>query len=372
MSNAIAEFVPEQIGKVERLPARPGKHWLWVYDAVYDYMANGRAVLLDGDSGRFLGMLNNGYAFTQLSLPSDYSAIYVAETHYSRTTRGDRTDIVAIYDPQTLSPIGEINIPAKRALTVPTQNNAVLTDDDRFLLIFNFTPASSVTVVDTKTRRMVAEIDTPGCALIFPSGERRFLMLASDGSACQVELTEEGGLATFVRSDPFFDPENDPVTERAVRWGDRWLFVSFDGYVHGVDFSGAGLAFEPAWSLLSQEDRADNWRIGGTQHLAIHQASDHLYSIVHQSDADINTRKQPGMHIWVYDLNNRQRIKVLTTRNPTDLVQVTQDDAPLLVAGFVPVNALDIYDARSGEYLRTVNRVGYTPTGLETPWKGGQ
>jgi methylamine dehydrogenase heavy chain len=372
IADAWAEFVPERVGAVERLPASPGKHWLWVYDTVYDYTANGRAVLIDGDSGRFIGMLNGGYWFTQLSLPRDYSAIYAAETHYSRTTRGDRTDIVAIYDPMTLSPIGEVEIPPKRALTVPSHSNAVLTDDDRLLLIFNFTPAASVTVVDVETRRMVAEIDTPGCALVYPAGARKFFMLASDGAACEIELTEAGDLATFARSAAFFDPESDPVSERAVRWGRRWLFVSFEGYVHGVDFSGPTLAFDPAWSLLSEQDRADNWRVGGIQHLAVHKASGRLYSVVHQAAGGMNTRKEPGMHIWVYDLQAHQRIQVVKTRNPTNLIQVTQDDAPVLFTGFLPVGSIDVYDALKGEYLRTVDRVGYTPTGLETPWTGGQ
>ena len=76
----------DTVGTVEQLPAVPGKHWLWVDDAVLNFMIAGRASLIDGDSGRFLGMVNTGYSFTQLTLPADHSWIYSAETYYSRYT----------------------------------------------------------------------------------------------------------------------------------------------------------------------------------------------------------------------------------------------------------------------------------------------
>ena len=41
-------------------------------------------------------------------------------------------------------PVDEIAIPAKRSSNMPMRASAALTDDDRFLLIYNFTPAQSV------------------------------------------------------------------------------------------------------------------------------------------------------------------------------------------------------------------------------------
>ena len=130
-----AELEPEKLGRVNALPREADPHWLWVYDMVYDYMTDGRASLIDGDTGRFLGMLNTGYSFTQLSLPKHYREIYSAETYYTRYTRGTRDDVVSIYSPTDLSPIAEIDIPDKRGSTIPTPHNAVITDDDRFLLV---------------------------------------------------------------------------------------------------------------------------------------------------------------------------------------------------------------------------------------------
>jgi methylamine dehydrogenase heavy chain len=368
-ATSAADFTPDQIGRVERLPAKPEPRWLWVYDMVYDYMANGRATLIDGDNGRFLGMLNTGYSFNQLTLPRDHSAIYAAETHYSRTTRGERTDIVAIYDPATLNLVDEILIPPKRGSTIPTLNNVVLTDNDRFLLVFNFTPAASVSVVDVKARKFLTEIPTPGCALIYPSGTHRFFMLSADGTACEVTLAEDGRLAELVRSEPFFDAERDPITEKGVRWGDRWFFVSFAGMVHEIDGAGDRLQFVAPWSLLSEADRKDHWKIGGTQHLAVHQPSGRFYSIMHQFDPAKNSRKTSGVDIWVYDLGARERVQTLKLREHAGLIQVSQDAKPLLFTADVPVNTIHVYDGSTGAYLRSVERIGYTPTGLVTPWR---
>jgi len=366
LRDAGAELEPEPLGRVATLPAQPDPHWLWVYDMVYDYMTDGRASLVDGDSGRFLGVLNTGYSFTQLTLPSHYREIYSAETYYSRYTRGERNDVVSIYSPTDLSPIAEIEIPDKRASTIPTPHNAVLTDDDRFMLIFNLTPATSVSVVDVKARRFVGEIETPGCSLVYPTGPRGFFSLCGDGSLLNVSLDDEGAARSAERSAPFFDVETDPLSEKGVRVGDRWFFVSFEGMLHAVDTATAKPVFDAPVSLLSDTERAAGWRVGGVRHLAVHQRSGRLYSVVHQGGGQ-ETRKQPGKQIWVYDLETRQRTGTIKTNHETSLIAITQDAQPLLFTAAVARNVIDVYDATTGEFLRSIDSVGYTPTGLETP-----
>src|SRR5439155_1570647 len=84
------------------------------------------------------------------------------------------------------------------------------------------------------------------------------------------------------RGEPFFDPQKDPVTEKAVRRGNEWLFVSFEGVVHPVDMSGETPRFGETWSLVDDAGRRASWRIGGAQHLAVHAASGRLYALMHQ------------------------------------------------------------------------------------------
>ena len=174
------------------LPAKSGAHWVWVNDIVFHHMADGKAFLLDGDSGRMLGMLSTGFGFNGVVIPGDQSTIISPETYFARGTRGARTDVVTLYDPRKLSPLGEIVIPPKRAGTVPMVQNAALTDDDRFLILYNFTPAQSVSVVDMQSRKLAGEIDIAGCALVYPTGARSFFSLCGDGAALSVTLDETG------------------------------------------------------------------------------------------------------------------------------------------------------------------------------------
>ena len=105
------------------------------------------------------------------------------------------------------------------------------------------------------------------------------------------------------RTTAFFDPQKDPITEKAVRRGNEWFFVSFEGKVHAVDVAGETLRFGEPWPLFDDADRAARWRIGGGQLLAIHGPTGRLYGLMHQGGPD--THKEPGTEVWVYDLATR-------------------------------------------------------------------
>ena len=158
-------------------------------------------------------------------LPRNRAQILSPETYFSRGTRGTRTDVVTFYDPRKLSPTGEVQIAPKRASAMPMLAQSALTDDDRFLFIYNFTPAQSITVVDVQTKSSVGEIDGGGCALVYPTGPRSYFSLCGDGSVLTVQLNDAGAAADRSRTEPLFDPVKDPVTEKGVRVGDTWWFV---------------------------------------------------------------------------------------------------------------------------------------------------
>ncbi|MCC7412345.1 MAG: amine dehydrogenase [Gammaproteobacteria bacterium] len=363
-AGARAELTAE-IGKVNTLPAA-SPHWVWISDIVFNHMEAGKAYLVDGDTGYWLGMLSTGFNSIALTLPRDRSAIYSAETYLERGTRGKRSDVVTIYSAAELSPVGEIEIPAKRAESNATLWHATLTDDDRFMLIYNFTPAQSVSVVDVQQRRFAGEIDAPGCALTYPSGNRRFHMICGDGSLLTVTLDDSGLQKTKSRSEPFFAPDADFVTEKAERYGDQLLFASaVRSNVVPVGVGGDTPQALAPWPLLTDEDRAQDWRIGGIQHFAVHQKKGLLFALMHQGGID--TFKDPGTEVWVYDIANKKRVQRIVLADIATSIQVTQDDAPLLFTLFVGKPALEIYDATSGRHRLTVPEVGFTPTVLQTP-----
>ena len=341
------------------------KHWIWVNDFVFPHMVDGRASLVDGDSGRYLGMLSTGFGSGRLVPASDGKVLYSAESYFSRGNRGKRSDVVTLYDTKTLEVITEIPIPPKRASNTPAMGNAVLTDDDRFLLIFNFNPGSSVSVVDTANRKFVGEIETPGCALIFPTGRRSFFTLCGDGGALVVELNKDGGALRQSRTAPLFDADHDPVAERPVRVGDTWYFVTYDGRVVPVHTTRQGLAAGEGWWLASAAERKDGWRPGGLQQLAVHVGQNRLYALMHRGNRD--THKDPGKDVWAYDLASRQRVSKFSTRDLATSIQLSTDAKPLFYSVFADSDKLDVYDPDTGALLRTVDSVGTTPTLLVTP-----
>jgi methylamine dehydrogenase heavy chain len=361
---AAAALPADPIGTVTKLAA-PSPHWMWVNDFVFPHMADGQALLIDGDSGKFLGLLSTGFGFTRVNVLRDSSLIFSTETYFSRGTRGDRTDVVTLYDPRALSVVGEIAIPAKRSSNMPMMANSEFTDDDRFLLIYNFNPAQSVSVVDTKARKFVGEIETAGCALVYPTGARSFFSICGDGALLDVKLKDDGTLASQQRTPRVFDVAKDPVTEKAVRLGDTWLFVSFDGMIYPVVAGAAGLKAGPTWSLVSAAEKQQNWRPGGLQQLAVHAPTKRLYSIMHQGG--VFTHKDPGKDVWVYDVDKKSRVQKIALKNLSGSIQVTRDAKPLLFSIFIESSTTDVYDALNGAHLRAIENVGTTPTIMVNP-----
>ena len=390
-----AELPVEPVGRVESLRAPLSPHLVWASDALMRRLA-----LADLESGDLLGVIDGGYGITSALFARSRPEIYVPETHYSRGSRGERSDLVTIYDAISLVPRAEVRIPPRRAMNQLPAANEAITDDDRFALVFNMTPASSVSVVDLVRRAFAAEIATPGCGLVYAAGARRFVSPCADGSLLVVTLDAEGREAAKTRTRPFFDPRRDPVTEKAVRRGDEWLFVSFEGRLHAVDVSGPEPRFAEPWDLVGAEDRAQDWRIGGQQHLAVHAGSGRLYALVHQGPPD--THKAQGKELWVYDLGERRRVQRIGLRSPgltylgelidpgqhlvwplgrlfewalslmgidVGLVAVTQDERPLLVTGSDFSGSLAVYDALSGEFLHRVSPGNMTTLALQVPWQ---
>ena len=340
------------------------KHWVWVNDFVFPHMADGMAYLIDGDTGRYLGTLSTGYGFERLLLSRDGKLIYSPETYFSRGTRGKRTDVVTLYDTATLGAVGEIAIPPKRASSMPMMSNAVLTDDDRFLLIYNFNPAQSVTVVDTRTRKFVREVETPGCALEYPTGPRSFFTVCGDGSLLLVSL-DDNGAAQQKRTEPLLSMGDDPVTEKAVRMGRTWYFVTFDGRILPLEADAKGASVGPIWWLTSEAERKAGWRPGGLQQLALNSNDSRLYAIMHRGG--IETHKDPGKEVWVYDVSRGQRVQQIALKSLASSIQLSSDQHPQLYSIFLNSTDLDVYDAGSGKLLRTVEHIGTTPTIMVTP-----
>ncbi len=360
-----------------------GEHRVWVTDRIWQ-----RSALFDGDSGKMLGMVDSSSVTVTPKLPMHArrrGEVYTADIAYSRGRRGERIDFITIYDDRTLSVTGEIVLPPHTGDANTSIAYAALLDGERFLATFNQFPYASVSISDLEARRFVGDVVITGCAGVFPTGERRFATLCDDGTTTVVELDNAGHGRVVAHSARFFDPVEDPVTMAGVRSGTRWLFASFEGNAHVIDFASDPPAVAPSWSLFSDADRSDRWRVGGFQHLAWHAASERLYSIVHQGER--GSHKAPGPEIRVYDTAKRQQIARFAlpsfmtayvaprlgvtsggwfhrslqrwiSSDGAHSLLVTQDAAPLLFVRNAEVGVVVVLDARTGEHLRNIDEVG--------------
>ncbi len=388
---ARADLAPEEVGRVLRLPDTPSAHWVWVPDRVLRH-----SVLFDGDSGRMLGKVDSGMQISPKAplWSRSRNEIYTVDTVYSRGHRGERKDFVVVYDATTLDVTRDIEIPPRSMDTGTGIALVGMLDGGRFIIVLNQSPGASVSIIDVERNLVTAEAQTQGCAGVFPAGPARFGMLCGDGTAIAIDLTGEGELGRIARSPRFFDPVADPVTEKGVRSGSTWWFVSFEGLMHEVDFETDEPTPKAPWPLFSASEAENEWRVGGAQHLAYHRATGRLYAVVHRGGP--GSHKDPGPEIWVYDVATKRKLAELDTPNliaafigpqvgfdsgsttakvvnfllpnlGVHSIAVTQDDAPLLFYRHADLGAVGVMDALTGEHLRDIGEAGLSGTLLVVP-----
>jgi methylamine dehydrogenase heavy chain len=365
---AHAELPAEKTGIVRTLPVPYPPHWILVHDGAFMHMNDGKVVVLDADattgSAQYKGMINNTF-MGSFATSGTRKELYVAETFYSRGHRGERTDVLTIYSQATLAPVGEVVMPGgKRFNGLPEPHALQVVGDDRFLLSFNFNPGTSVWVIDLDKRAIAAEVPTPGCVLMFPTGKRGFSSLCADGAFLSVQLDKSGKPAKEVRGKPPLDVEADPLFEKPASHDGMSWFPTYEGQVLPVDFRGDVAKPGEPWSLLGKEDREAGWRPGGVQFLGT-DAAGKVYMLFH-GGGESASHQDSGTEAWVFDMKAKKRERRIALKHPAISLALTQDEKPLMVTiGNTETGAfvLDVYDAQNGQWLRSL-----ADFGAETPF----
>ncbi|VVO64764.1 amine dehydrogenase large subunit [Pseudomonas fluorescens] len=337
-------------------PAEP--HRAFVVDVEFESFVAGRITVVNPDQKRVLGMVPTGFAAPS-ALSHDGKLIYAADIWYSRGTRGTRTDVLTAWDTSTLSPAWEVLIPNKRAESLTQRYGLKTSGDDRFVYVYNFTPSTSVTVVDTQTKAVASEIAIPGCVLNYPVGKRRFASLCGDGSLQVVTLNDQGQETARNRT-PFFDPNAEKLVERAVNVGDTYYFTTTTGTVRAVDFSGDTAKILPSWSLTTDEEKKAGWAPGGWQLMAVAPKLNRLYVLMHDAHQPMKW-EDPSTFIWAYDLKTMKKIATLEAPAPVWSMQATGDDKPLLLGTDVE-GGLQIFDLKTNKHTGSMAKVAKTAT----------
>ena len=361
---ATAVLPAEPLGKVESLKVPYPPHWVFAHDAAFFHMTAGRYVLLDPlaetGPGQYKGMIDGAFISAFAQSPGR-GEVYVAETFYSRGTRGQRTDVVTIYDSANLSPVAEVVMPpAQRMSSMPERYAALTLRDESLLLVTNMNPGTSVSVIDLQKRQYLATVPTPGCILTYPTGNSGFSSLCGDGALMTKVLDKNGEVVRSHRSKPFFDANTDPLFEKPAIIDGIAYFPTFKGWVFPVDLRGEKPKIGKPWSLLSEADKAEGWRPGGWQLHAEDEAG-RFYILMHPQGRN-GSHKDGGPELWIYDAAKQRRLQRVKLNTWGISVSATRGSKPLLLVTNAEMQ-LDVYDARQGKYLRTLANFGQ-----ETPF----
>lgn len=348
LSGMAADLEPE-LGSVETMET-PGEHWFMTIG----FMGGGN--IFDADTGEMKGKVRVSDYTSAVSLDRERGMIYVPSTFYSRGTYGERTDLLIFNDVQNLAPVAEVEVPKKLAVVF---HRAVINPiGERFIGLYNMTPAMSVSIVDVENRSFVGEISTAGCGFVYPLTGLRFMQLCGDGTVQVIDLDESGQESGRKRSRAFFDIDEDPVFDLALEKKDGWVLVSFEGKVFEVTVDGRKIDVTGPWSLVTEEEAAEGWRVGGDQPIAYNDESGLLFALMHQGGPD--THEEPGTEIWAFNTGTERRGYRIELEEPSAVIEVSKDADPLLyVASGFPAS-VQVRKAATGRLLHVIPQTGLT------------
>ena len=340
---ASAQLIPEEIS-VETLPT-PGENWF------ISKTGNG-GYIFDANTGEMQGLLSLSRNTPAVTSWAPREEFYATESYLSRGVYGDRTDIVAIYDFENLSPVAEIEIPNHMA-RLAVRNHLGLTGNGRHLAILNMNPGHSVSIVDVVDRVFVYEISTPGCAVIMPTADNDFMQVCGDGTLQLIQLDISGFETNRVRSPQFFNVIEDAVFDRTARSDDGWFLITHGGTIYEISTDDDEINISDAWDIVSEED--EGWRPGGGEFISAHRDTGLIYVAMHEGEVD--THHVAGTEVWVLNSNTGRRIQRIKMENPANSLMVTQEANPKLIVG-TEEGGTEIYDALSFKHERSIATPG--------------
>lgn len=340
---ASAQITPEEIS-VTTMP-EPGANWF------ISKTGNG-AYIFDATTGEMQGLLSLSRRTPAVTMWRPRREFYAAESYLSRGVYGERTDLVAIYDYDNLSPVAEVIIPNHMA-RLQVRNHLALMNNGRHLAVLNMNPGYSVSIVDVEDRVFIYEASTPGCAVILPVAESDFLTVCGDGTLQLIQLDLSGFEENRVRSEVFFNVQDDAVFDRTARSADGWFLVTHAGVIFEVSTTGAEINISDGWSVVPEDE--EGWRPGGGEFISAHRELGLLYIAMHQGEVD--THHEPGEEIWVLDVNSRRRVHRIELETPVVSLMVTQEDEPKLIIADDD-GGTHVYDALTFIHERTIQTPG--------------
>lgn len=339
-----------------KLPAK-SPHWAYIRGG----FESGGTRIFDGDTGKMVGLVTTP-RWSDLALDPAGKHIFVSETIWTKINRGTRQDYVAIYDPATLDLLAEVPMPG-RLIIGAAKNNFVVSDDGKTGYVYNFSPTSSVNVVDFEKRKLAQVVELPGCASLMPTPGVGFSALCSDGTIATVAVGPRTSKITH--SAPFFQASADPIFDTYLydRTKAEAIFITYTGLIHQAKMA-ATPVISPPWSIQAAAGVRPgdtkpldiNWMPGGRQLMALHRATGTLYVLMHKGE--YWTQKEDGEELWVVDIAAKKVTRRIPLKKHAGHVDVTQDDKPLIFLSGGEGQAAWVYDATTFEQKHEIERAG--------------
>ncbi len=339
----------EAVGRSESLAGKYEDDWFFAHDVNFNTLVMGKVMVIDAGDGtlNYRGAIDAAQMAT-FNQSSARKELYVAETYYDRGTRGKRTDVMTIWDRETLKPKGEVLLPNNnRAQNVTQKAGLSLTKNQKFALIYTFTPATGVAVVDLDSRKLVNEIDTGGCILAYPAGEQGFASMCGDGKMASFVLDDAGQVSQRDESAAFNDIDNNPLFSMFAAVGDVAYFPSFEGSLQGVELGNGAPKPLEIWNFAEGTDRKPSgWQI-------ITRDDKGLIYVLMRENAQPGDHKYGGGEVWVLDPKARKIVRKIELESESISIEVSHGAKPLMLVTNAAMS-MDVYDLASDKKVRSV------------------
>lgn len=320
---------------------------------VLDMGMNGGSPLyvLSADDLTMKGNMGSGTA-AQMVLAGDAKTLYTASTYYKRYTTGAIEAVITEWDLPTLTAKREIPISEKMAQVDSQPALFALVDAEKYLLVQNATPATSVSVVDLGSGKQIAEIPTPGCWTAMPSAAgAKFTALCGDGTLMSWSFKADGTVAEPLKSQKIFDADQDALFANPIRLASGLLaYVSFKGSFYLVDDSG-----ETPVLTATTPFAVEGWAPSGSEVLAYHAASDTAYVMMHPK-AKEGTHKNPAAEIWAFEMGSGKLLARSPAGGETGII-VSKDGST--VFGATHDGGVNKYSVEAGKLTKTASKEGF-------------
>jgi methylamine dehydrogenase heavy chain len=348
----------QDVVTIKKLPP-PDARRVYVNDArAFEVFTHQYAI--DGNTGSFGGQLDTGLLPIP-SVPPDHSKIYVADTHYSDYSYGKRNDLIRVYNPRTLTQIGEIDIPEGRFLAMAVTSYQNISPDGRYLAFYQFVPTNGVGIVDLKAGKYLSTLDTPQCVYAFLTTNRRVVTHCRDASLLQVTFDKNGKIVKKFKTKPFHEPVKQPTYDEVAfdpQTG-QLFFISLWGTVFPVNISGAQPKIGQPWDLLTKQERKAGYLPGGWQVSAYDPKHKRLYVLMDKRAKW--SQHSESNNVWVYDTTTGKKVREMALAHEARSILVDQGSPPYLYALSEHHANLTTYDANTGAVRGYVDQLGRFP-----------